>query len=73
MSLNLTDFTFLQGVKVVADLTQLEAGPSYTEALAWMGAEALKIEIGKWATPVGAWAPGSRTPIRITSMRSPRL
>src|ERR1700742_3286370 len=43
MSNTSADHDFLAGVRIV-DFTQFEAGPSCTEALAWMGAEVVKIE-----------------------------
>ena len=57
MSSPVAEAKFLSGVKIV-DLTQFEAGPSCTEALAWLGADVVKIENPKMGDPGRRLRPG---------------
>src|SRR6058998_1845578 len=57
MSDNARDFNCLAGIRVV-DFTQFEAGTSCTEALAWLGADVVKIENPKTGDPGRRLRPG---------------
>src|SRR5580658_5833192 len=57
MDSNTAPVEFLSGIRIV-DFTQFEAGPSCTEALAWLGADVVKIENPKLGDPGRRRQPG---------------
>ena len=57
MQENSVELDLLSGVRIV-DFTQFEAGPSCTEALAWLGADVVKIENPKMGDPGRRLRPG---------------
>ena len=69
---NTAAFDMLAGVRIV-DFTQFEAGPSCTEALAWLGAEVVKIENPKMGDPGRRLRPGQPTMTRTISTYSTRI